>query len=389
MTAAVRSGARRRWTVVQLIPRLSPGGAERSTLEVARALVDAGHRSIVISSGGRWVARLKAEGSEHIQLPVGEKSLGAVLTTLRLRSRLNKLQPDLVHVRSRLPAWMLRFALLGWRRRPALVSTVHGLNSVSAYSRILTQADRVIAVSQTTRDHLLRHYPGLDSGRIRIIPRGVDPFEFPPDFKSTREARENFFVNFPALAGGRVLTLPGRGTRLKGHADGLQLLALLRERKIDARLLLLGVIEHHRHDYVDELRQIARELGVSRYVAFSEARGDVREAYAASDLVLQLSVRPESFGRIVTEALSQGRPVLGYDHGGVGELLRQFYPAGAVPLRDLNALCERAIALLEAPPPVNPRQIPTVTDLQRLTLSVYAELIAGAAVDPAFDDTVG
>jgi len=373
------------WTVVQIIPNLGTGGAERSTLEVARALAFAGHRSVVISGGGRWVKRLTRSGSEHIKLPVGVKSLLIIVTLLRLRQQLKALAPDLIHVRSRLPAWLVKFALWGLSPRPALVSTVHGLNSVSAYSRILTRADRVIAVSNTTRDYLLRHYPKLDPECIRVIPRGADPAEFSPATVLTGDWRGQFYSNFPMLAKGVLLTLPGRGTRLKGHADAIKLLARVRAAGIDARLLLLGVVEDNRLHYLHELQSLADEMGVADFLALSAARSDIREIYAISDLILQLSTHPESFGRVVAEALCMGKPVLGYDHGGVGELLKDFYPAGRAPLGNLDALTERAKALLRNAPPVDNARVPKVADLQRLTLSVYAELLEQAPPDPAFD----
>ena len=388
MPSSRRSGQRSLsgWSVVQLIPSLGPGGAERSTMEVARALIAAGHRSVVISGGGRWVSRLKAEGSEHFQIAIGKKSIGVLGTLFKLRSRLKKLRPNVVHVRSRLPAWLLRFALVGMNPRPAVVSTIHGLNSINAYSRVLTRADRVIVVSDTARNFVLGAYPDADPGCMRVIPRGADPAEFPPGHKATREWRDQFFSEYPGLAGGRLLTLPGRSTRLKGHADAIELLARLRADGVDARLLLLGVAEHRRDEYLAEMRQLAREMGVFKQVAFSPTRGDVRDVYAVSDLILQMSTRPESFGRVVAEALCIGRPVLGYDHGGVGELLRSLYPAGCVPPRDLDAACERAKALLSNPPPVDPRAVPKVADLQRLTLTVYSELINGTAPDPSLLD---
>jgi hypothetical protein len=153
----------RRWTVLQVLPALVAGGAERSTLEVAAALVAAGHRSVVLSAGGVLVERLQAQGSEHIQLPIGAKSLRSLGQLFAIRRVLTSLRPDLIHVRSRLPAWLIRLALLGWPRdrRPALVSTVHGLNSVSRYSAVLTRADRVICVSQTSADYVRQHYPNL------------------------------------------------------------------------------------------------------------------------------------------------------------------------------------------------------------------------------------
>ncbi len=379
--------AARPWTVVQLIPALNAGGAERSTLEVAAALVTAGHRSIVISAGGAWVPRLLATGSEHHLLPMDRKALGVLLRIGQLRRLLQSFNPDLVHARSRLPAWMARAALWTLRPRPAFVTTVHGLNSVSAYSAVMARGDRVIAVSDTTRLHLVQHYPRIQSEHIRVIPRGVDPSEFRTGMALDDRWREKFFAEFPQLAGGPLLTLPGRGTRLKGHGDAIELLARLANGGSDARLLLLGVIERGREAYLAELRSRALGLGVLERIAFSPSRADVREVYLASKIILQLSTRPESFGRIVVEALSLGRPVLGYAHGGVGELLQRHFPAGAVAPRQIDALELAAEALLATNAPTLVRgKLPQVEDLQRLTLAVYAELIEGARVDAAFTD---
>lgn len=377
----------RPWTVVQLIPALDAGGAQRSTLEVAAALVAAGHRSIVISAGGAWVSKLTAAGSEHIRMAIGRKSLRVLLRIGKLRRVLRSLKPDLVHARSRLPAWLGLAAMVGMRPRPAFVTTLHGLNSVNAYSAVMARGDRVIAVSDTARRHLIRNYPRIDARRIRVIPRGVDPLEFVPGTRNGPSWSEEFLEEFPQLRGFPLLTLPGRGTRLKGHADAIELLARLVQAGNPARLLLLGVIESGREDYLEELRARARELGVLERIVFTPSRLDVFEVYLLSDVVLQLSTRPESFGRVVIEALSLGRPVLGYAHGGVGELLQRHFPAGAVEPRDIDALASAALALLQAPSPAPVvGHLPQVSDLQRLTLAVYAELIDGAAVDPAFAD---
>ncbi len=375
---------RRRWTVVQLLPALEPGGAERSALEVAQALVGAGHRSVVISAGGRWVNRLKNQGSEHFKLPIGEKSLAAIGSIWSLRRLLRKIRPNLVHVRSRLPAWVAHFALKGLDFPVHRVSTVHGLYSVGAYSRIMTRADRLIAVSAVTRDYILENYPGVDPALIRVIPRGVDTEHYRRDFAPDEGWKQTFLAEFPMLDGGVLLTLSGRGTRLKGHAQAIELLAALRNRGIDARLLLVGVVESGREHYRAELQELASTMGVRGAVALSRPRGDIREIYAISDLVLQLSTRPESFGRVVLEALSMGKPVLGHAIGGVGEQLRAYFPEGLAEDGDTEALAEQAIRILEKGAVPAVAALPSTAELQRLTLSVYAELIEGQAPDPAF-----
>jgi glycosyltransferase involved in cell wall biosynthesis len=362
-------------TIVQLLPALEAGGAERSALEIARALVDGGHRSIVVSGGGRLLRRLIDEGSEHVELPIGRKSLASLAQVPRLRALFRRERPDIVHARSRMPAWLGGFALRGMSPRPRLVTTAHGLNSPGLYSRIMTRGDRVICVSNTVRDYLLRHYASVDAAKLVVIPRGVDPNEFPHGYHPEGAWRERFFAEFAQLKGAPLLTLPGRGTRLKGHAEAIELVADLKARGIDTRLLLLGARQAGREAYVAELERLAAERGVARCMAISAQRDDTRDIYAISALILQVSNKPESFGRTVVEAIALGRPVLGYDHGGVGELLGDLYPAGRVPLRDRARLSERAVELLQHAPAIAPLSRYRLADMQESTLSLYRELL--------------
>ncbi len=366
----------RRLTVVQLIPALHSGGAERSTLEIASALVQAGHRSVVISAGGRLTAQLLAGGSEHVALPIGRKSLRTLAAVGALQRALRGISPDIVHARSRVPAWLGWWALKGMHPRPHFVTTVHGLNKPGWYSGIMLRGERVIVVSQTVRDYVLSHYRWLDPARVRVIPRGIDPMAFPYGYRPEESWRKAFFAGYPELAGAPLLTLAARGTRLKGHHDAIGLLADLKRRGIEARLLLLGVVEPGREAYVAELRDLIRRRGVTSQVVLSPPRDDIRDVYAVSSLVLQLSNKPESFGRTVVEALSLCRPVLGYAHGGVGELMAELYPAGRVPLGDHERLVERAAELLRVAPPIAPLHSYRLLDMQNATLALYAELAA-------------
>jgi len=366
----------RRLTVVQIIPAMHSGGAEQSTLEISRALVAQGHRSVVISAGGRLVQNLLTEGSEHLQLDVGRKSVSTLGRISDLHRALRHLQPDIVHVRSRLPAWVTQWAVRGLQPLPHRVTTVHELNTPGPYSSVLTRGERVIVVSQTVRDHVLAHYPDLPVKRLRVIPRGVDPEAFPYGYRPDSEWRETFFAEFPVLSEAPLLTLPARGTRLKGHIEAIELLAALKLRGLPTRLLLLGVEETGHQAYLKTLHELARQRGVDDWLVFTPPRSDVREIYAVSDLILQLSVKPEAFGRTVLEALALCRPVLGYAHGGVGELLAELYPAGRVPALDRARLVERTAELLRLAPPILPLTRYRLADMQRATLAVYEELAA-------------
>src|SRR5690606_25776937 len=219
-----------------------------------------------------------------------------------------------------------------------------------------------------------------DPGKLRVIPRGIDPLAFPPAPMPDRNARTWAVDLHPTLAGeGPLLLLPGRGTRLKGHADALELLARLRGDGLDARLWLPGAREAGREAYIAELEAHAGALGIAGAVAFTPPTGAIARAYAASGLVLQLSRKPEAFGRTVVEALSSARPVLGWAHGGVGELLRELQPDGAIAPFDPDALHAGARALL-ARRALTAGTMPALSDytlraMQRATLAVYAELI--------------
>lgn len=364
-------------TVVQLLPALESGGVERSTLEIAEALVRAGHRAIVVSAGGRLLPQLTAMGAEHVTLEIGRKSLWTLRHVRAVRRLFAEQRVDVVHARSRLPAWLGWWALRGMpeARRPRFATTVHGLNSPSRYSAIMTRGERVICVSNTVRDYVLQHYPRTDADKLRVIPRGIDPSAFPHAPSPDRAARARVAALHPQLGGaGPLLLLPGRGTRLKGHADALALLATLRGDGRDARLWLLGAREAGREGYLAELEAEASRLGVADAIALTPPTAEIAAAYAAADLVLQLSRKPEAFGRTVLEALAVGRPVLGWAHGGVGELLRELQPQGAVAPFDIAALVHIARRLL-AHPPAPPVTMPhTLRAMQESTLAVYAEL---------------
>lgn len=366
----------RRLTVVQLLPALDAGGVERSTLEIVEALVDEGHRAIVVSRGGRLLPQLEAIGGEHIALEIGRKSPWTLRYLPVLRRLFADVDADIVHARSRLPAWLGWRALQGMRDRcPRFVTTAHGLNSPSRYSAIMARGERVICVSNVVREHLSQHYPRTDPQRLRVIPRGIDPARFPRVAMPDRALRARLSVQHPQLGGdGPLLLLPGRGTRLKGHADAIDLLGALRAGGMDARLWMPGALDPERASYVHELQAHAEALDIEDALAITAPTDAIAEAYAASDLVLQLSRKPEAFGRTVIEALAVGRPVLGWAHGGVGELLAQLQPEGAVMPFDMDRLAARTRALL-AHPATSAATMPyTLQAMQRATMDVYREL---------------
>jgi glycosyltransferase involved in cell wall biosynthesis len=363
--------------IVQILPELHAGGVERGTIELAAHLAGAGHESIVISNGGRLVGELEQAGARHVGMPVHRKSLATLLQVLPLRRFLVREQPDILHVRSRVPAWV---AWLAWRgmdaaTRPHWVSTVHGLYSVNAYSAIMTKAERVIAVSASIRNYVLQNYPKTNAQGIRVIPRGIDPEISNTVFLPAPGWLERWRLEQPGLQGKCLLLLPGRITRLKGHEDFFALIAALKHAGIPAHGLVAGDTHAKKRAYLAELRGLVQTLGLAADISFLGHRPDIREVMAVSDVVCALSQQPESFGRTVLEALALGKPVVGYDCGGVGELLESLFPAGRVPAGDGARLVEVARRVIRERPRPLPVGAPfTVDAMCRATVAVYQEL---------------
>ncbi|TFG87924.1 MAG: glycosyltransferase [Hyphomicrobiales bacterium] len=365
-------------SVVQVLPELASGGVERGTLEVAQALVAAGHRSLVISGGGRMVAALEAAGSEHLTWNIGRKSPLTWRFVPRLRRLLAERGVDILHARSRVPAWV---AYLAWRRmpadrRPRFVTTAHGVYSVNRFSEVMTRGECVIAVSESIRDYLRENFPRLDMARVRVIHRGVDAHAFPPGYEPEAQWITAWQAQFPELRNKYVLTLPGRITRLKGHRAFFRLLARLAARDAGVHGLIVGDADSSGKAYADDLR---RQVASARLpISFAGHRNDMRDIYASSNLVLSLSSHPESFGRTVAEALSTGVPVLGYDHGGVGEVLQGAFPQGCVPAGDEEALFAKVLAFRDnSPRPVTPVPF-TLEAMLSMTLALYDELASAS-----------
>lgn len=340
-----------RLTIVQILPALDAGGVERGTLEMARALVAAGHRSIVISSGGRLVAQLEREGSEHITLSVHRKSIASLFQVRPLRRFIEEIKPDIIHARSRVPAWIAWLALrkIPEATRPRFITTVHGLYSVSPYSAIMTRGDKVIAISGTVRDYIRQHYPRCPEDRIVLIHEGIDPVDFPYGYQPPAEWQAQWQADFPELTGKTVLALPGRLTRLKGHATFMQLIKTLLPSHPDIHGLIIGGAEAKKAAYAEALRDMVKREGLADHISFTGHRDDMRDVLSQCDLIFSLSTKPETFGRTVLEAILLGKPVIGWDIGGVGEILRKCYPQGITRNSNEAELLKTCAHWLEAP----------------------------------------
>lgn len=312
-------------TILQVIPDLAAGGAERTTIEVAEAIIEAGGRALVVSQGGRLLPELEKAGGLNVELPVRSKNPITIRRNAMKLARLIRAQSvDLVHARSRAPAWSTYWAAR--RTHVPFVTTYHGAYSgVSGlkrtYNSIMARGDLVIANSDWTAAHV-RSVHDTDKDRIVTIPRGVDFDVFDASLVSperVRAIRESWQIGPDEKR--LVLLLPGRLTAWKGQSIAIEAMAGLSGAERAKLLLVLAGDAQGRTSYVEKLEDqiIASELGGSvRLVGHCE---DMAAAYAASDIVLAPSTRPEAFGRVAAEASAMGKPVIVADHGGQKEIV--------------------------------------------------------------------
>jgi len=305
-------------TILQVLPRLETGGVERGTVDVTAAIVEAGWRAVVASGGGQMVREVERVGGFHVTLPVFSKSPLVMRGNVkRLVKLIREHDIDIIHARSRAPAWSARAAA---RRTGAhFITTFHGAYNASnavkrRYNSIMAKGERVIAISEFIADRVISVY-GAEPGRVRVIPRGVDLNIFHPSAVSPeRMIQLSSEWRLPDAA--PVIMLPGRLTRWKGHEVLIE--ALARLGRNDVRCILVGAEQGHDRYRRDIDDHIAR-TGVGRFVQIVGNCRDMAAAYMLADVVVSASTDPEAFGRVAAEAQAMGRPVIATDHGGARE----------------------------------------------------------------------
>ena len=362
-------------SVAQILPSLNVGGVERGTVEVAKELVKRGHRSIVISAGGRLVDDLISSGSKHVQLDVGRKSLLSLKHISILRRYFEEENIDIVHARSRLPAWLAYHAWkkMDPRHRPRFITTVHGAYHVNRYSKIMTKGQDVIATSGFIFKYITENYPDVDKNKITLIHRGVSKTEFPFAYRPDEKWLKIWHEQHPMISNKFILSMPGRVTRRKGHEDFLNILDSLKQQNLPVHGLIIGGAHPRKNNYLEELKEKAQSLHLENEVTFLGHRKDVKEIMSISNIVLSLSNKPEAFGRTVLEALCLGIPVVAYNHGGASEILTKTYPVGCVELNNTAAVCDKIISLYQNPMPVPDKNFFTLDKMLNDTLTLYYE----------------
>lgn len=369
--------------ILQVLPSLRSGGVERGTIEIARAIVQAGGVSLVASSGGNMVSQLQKIGATHITLPLASKNPFTIwLNSWRLSRIIRKHKIDIIHARSRAPAWSAWWA--SQRARCHFVTTFHGTYGLQnewkrKYNSIMTRGKLVIAISHFIANHIQQNY-NINPEKIRIIHRGVDLQLFNPNAHKAQHmidlAREwRLPEEFP------LILFPGRFARWKGQEVFVKALAQLPHRNFFA--VLLGDDKGH-ESYRQEIEQLIIDSDLAGHVRIAKHTQYITEAYKLSKLVVATSIEPEAFGRVVLEAQAMGRPVITTNHGGPQETVIDRETGILVPPRDVDALSKAIDYVLSMPEDLQ-KQVErdavanaknfSLDKMCELTIKAYTELL--------------
>jgi len=370
--------------ILQVLPELRSGGVERGTLEVARAIMKADGIALVASEGGPMASQLSHFGAQHITLPLATKNPFKIWrNSRRLVKLVKKYNVDIIHARSRAPAWSAWLAAK--RAKCHFVTTFHGTYGLSGvwkrrYNSIMTRGERVIAISNFIADHIRKHY-GVDENRVRVVHRGVDlklfnPFSHSPQrmIELTREWR--LPDELP------LILFPGRITRWKGQDVFLRALSRLPHRHFFA--VILGDDKGHEL-YRYELEAMIAQLGLEGHVRIANHTHYISEAYMLSRAVVATSLEPEAFGRVVLEAQAMGKPVIATNHGGPQETVIPDVTGWLIPPGDPDVLSQcidyalnlddETLHWMAEQSVVNARRF-SLDGMCQQTLDVYEELLS-------------
>lgn len=333
-------------TILQLLPRLDHGGAERVVVEIAEAVSKAGQRALIAGENGYLTNAALRAGADVFPLPLDTKNPLKIWRNSKKVERLCKEQAvDLIHAHSRAPAWS------GYRAAHRLgvpfVTTYHGSYSETSkakrrYNHVMARGERVVAVSHFIAEMIISRYH-VDETKLRVVHGGVDTAMFNPDAvrgdRSVRLARA-----WRTEEGRPAIMLPGRLTGWKGQKLFIEALAQMRHK--DTLGILVGAGQG-RNKYVASLTALAERLGVTGRLRIVGHADDMPAALMLADIVVNCSTKPEAFGRTIVEAQAMGRVVVAADHGGARETIENGTSGLLVPPNDAEALAAMLDGVLD------------------------------------------
>ena len=327
-------------TILQVVPALVSGGVERGTIEIAKELTRSGNNSIIISAGGSLVPALEKAGSTHIKINVASKNPFTIwLNARKIANVIRQYNVDIVHARSRAPAWSCYIATKATGTR--LITTFHGVynfkNSIKKfYNSVMTKGTPVIAVSNFIKKHIVDNYK-IDEEKIKVIHRGVDYDEFSQK-KLSKEALAEFKEKYMVPEDRPVLLLPSRMTKWKGHMVLIE--AINKIKHLEFHCIMAGDLAKH-PAFVARIKDKISEYRIQNRLQLFGNEPNMIGLYGISDIVLSTSIEPEAFGRTIIEAQSMEKLVIATNIGGACETIEDNITGFHVPAGDSEALAQK------------------------------------------------
>ncbi len=370
--------------IMQIIPELGAGGAEQGCIDTAAAIVTAGAKAIVVSHGGYRIGELERIGAQHINMPVHSKNPLVMLSnTAKLKRLIKKHNVDIIHVRSRAPAWSAYSACKNTGCH--FMTTCHAPYNITGrlkrrYNSIMTRGEIVIAISNFVAQYLMDNYK-IDPTRIRTIHRGIPVERFHPSAVSP-ERMIALAEQWRIPDDSYVIMLPGRISRWKGHHVMIEAMAKID--RDDVFCVMIGS-DQGRKDYRKELENTINDKELGTRVRIVDQCTDMPAAYMLSTIVVSASIDPEGFGRVPVEAQAMGKPIIATNHGGATETVIDNVTGWLIPHSDSDALATAIKEVLTIGPTQHAilaaRSMGHVAEnftkhaMTEKTLDVYAELL--------------
>jgi len=372
-------------TILQVVPSLIAGGVERGTIEIAKAIVTADYNSIALSAGGPLVSKILDSGSKHFNMNVDTKNPACILYNIyRIAKLIKENKVDIIHARSRAPAWSSYFAAK--KQDIRFVTTFHGIYNFSEsfkrqYNSIMTYGERVIAVSDFVKQHILDNYY-IDEAKIRVIHRGVDPTYFDPK-KLIPEELALFKAKYHVPDSMPVILLPARMTKWKGQEILIKALNIIRDK--DMYCIIAGDLTKH-PNFTQRIKDMIQELKLQSKVQIFGPEVDMLSLYGIADIVLSTSIEPEAFGRVIIESQAMEKIVIATHIGGASETITDGVTGYHVEPNDAKDLAEKISFVLDNLNSTNLNKIRknarisssksfSLEAMQNKTLDVYRELL--------------
>lgn len=379
--------------VMQLLSSLKHDESERGIWDIAHLLIKMGHESVVVASADdddELVVKLIRDGSDYYKLPMTKKSWWSLRQVFKLRQLIDQHKPDIIHIHSRTPAWVLHWALRPYPKamRPKLISTFYGFYPLSSYSKALFDADIIISASKSISIYLKEELQELDEAfannainKIRCVRRGVDARIYPYRHNPSVHWLHHIFAEFPELEHKKWLIFPTRIGNEYGQEWLIDIIGNLKEKFPNIHIIIMDNDTNDNKKQsnailYDDFRQRLATLNIENYVTFvGKKPNDLRDWLSSAHIVLALANQPESIGMTALQAIHLGTPVIGWNKGAFSDILSTLYPSGLIKEQTAKKLCNAISSQLAT------GKRPTITHeyeidiMVKETIAIYQELL--------------